>query len=424
VTTAATATIARVYREEWASVVAGLTRRFADLDLAEEMAAEAFATAVVRWEADGVPVNPGAWIAMTARRKAIDRLRRESRRDVLHREALMLADDSPPEPVGAVEDDRLRLIFTCCHPALSMASRLALTLRIVGGLTAREIAHAFLVQESTMAQRLTRAKAKIKAAGIPFRVPDSGDLLVRTDGVLAVLYLVFNEGYLASGDDDPLRPDLTDEAIRLTRLVRDLLPVDSAERGETTGLLALMLLTEARAAARVTPGGDLVGLDEQDRGPWDRALIDEAHSLLRDQRRHAERGGERLGRYAILAEVNAVHIRAPHAQDTDWSRIAALYSDLERIDPSPLVTLNRAIAVSEHDSPEVALSLVEPLAGTLDVHHAFHTTRAELLRRIGRSAEALAAYDRAIRLTANTAEITHLTRRRDSLAASTNGESE
>ncbi|MFH8249642.1 RNA polymerase sigma factor [Microbacterium sp. B2969] len=412
------AAISRTHREEWARVVAGLARRFGDLDIAEETAAEAFAIAVERWPADGIPPNPGAWITTTAYRKAIDRLRREARRDELQQEAFMLADDSPADDVGAVEDDRLRLVFTCCHPALSIQARVALTLRIVGGLTVTEIAHAFLVQETTMGQRLSRAKAKIKAARIPFRVPDQQDLPERADGVLAVLYLIFNEGYLATGrESDPLRPDLTAEAIRLTRLVRDLLPAGSAERAEATGLLALMLLTEARADARVSPDGELVRLDEQDRGAWDRALVDEGLSLVDERMDAVARGDGRLERYQILSAINAVHASAPRARDTDWARIVALYGELERIDPNPIVTLNKAIAVSEFDSPEVGLAMIERLAGALDGHHAFHATRAELLRRVGRSADALTAYERAIALAGNSAEVAHLDRRRGQLAS-------
>ncbi|MBO3665122.1 RNA polymerase sigma factor [Microbacterium stercoris] len=415
-TTAAEA-IARTHRDEWARVVAGLARRFGDLDLAEETAAEAFATAVERWPAEGVPPNPGAWITTTAQRKAIDRIRRESHRDQKHQEAMMLHDDSPPDPVGAVDDDRLRLVFTCCHPALAPEARVALTLRIVGGLTVPEIAHAFLVQETTMGQRISRAKAKIKAARIPFRVPETADLPERLDGVLAVLYLIFNEGYLASGEGtDPIRRDLTGEAIRLTRLVCDLLP--PADHGEATGLLALMLLTEARAGARLSSDGELVRLDEQDRGAWDRRLLAEGIALVQE-RIEAARGGERAGRYQLLAAINAVHVTAPHARDTDWGRIVALYGQLERIDPSPIVSLNKAIAISEFDSPEVGLAQVERLADRLSEYHAFHTTRAELLRLVGRSADAHAAYDRAIELAGNTAETAHLIRRRAQLAAPT-----
>lgn len=418
------AVISRLYREEWARVVAGLARRFGDLDIAEETAAESFAIAVERWPTKGIPPHPGAWITTTAHRKAIDRLRREARRDELHQEALMLADDSPGADVGAVDDDRLRLVFTCCHPVLSMEARVALTLRIVGGLTVTEIAHAFLVQETTMGQRLTRAKAKIKAARVPFRVPEREDLAERAAGVLAVLYLIFNEGYLASGrDSDPLRPDLTGEAIRLTRLVRDVLPARSDERAEATGLLALMLLTEARAGARVSPEGELVRLDEQDRGAWDRALVDEGLTLVRERVAAVARGDGRLDHYQLLSAINAVHASASRARDTDWMRIVTLYAELERMDPNPLITLNKAIAVSEADSPEVGLAMVDRLTGELDGHHAFHTTRAELLRRIGRSADARAAYDRAIELAGNTAEVAHLIRRRGELAASVEGES-
>jgi RNA polymerase sigma-70 factor (ECF subfamily) len=402
--------IARAHREEWARIVAGLMRRYGDLDLAEEAVAEAFAKAVERWPADGVPPNPGGWITTTAHRTAIDRLRREARRSELHQEALMLHDDSPAESVGAIDDDRLRLVFTCCHPALSMEARVALTLRIVGGLTVAEIARAFLVQETTMGQRISRAKARIKAARIPYRVPEREDLPSRLDGVLTVLYLIFNEGYLATGEGaDPIRRDLTGEAIRLTRLVQGLLPDESAERAEASGLLALMLLTEARAGARVSAHGELVRLDEQDRGSWDRALIDEGLALV------DELDGTSPGRYRLLAAINAVHVSARDARDTDWSRIVALYGRLEQLDPNPIVTLNRAIAVSESDSPEVALALVDGLGDALDGHHAFHATRAELLRRVGRASDALAAYDRAIELAGNTAEVAHLRRRRAQL---------
>lgn len=414
------AVIARVHREEWARVVAGLARRFGDLDIAEESAAEAFAIAIERWPTDGVPPNAGAWVTTTAHRKAIDRLRREARRDELQQEAFMLSDESPPDPIGAVEDDRLRLVFICCHPALSMEARVALTLRIVGGLTVAEIAHAFLVQETTMGQRISRAKAKIRAARIPYRVPEREDLPGRVDGVLTVLYLIFNEGYLASGPDpDPVRRELTGEAIRLTRLVRDLLADGSRERDEATGLLALMLLTEARAAARISGDGELVRLDEQDRTTWDRALIDEGLALVDegDDPAAVAHGTESLGRHGILARINAVHARAVRARDTDWSRIVALYGLLERLDPSPIVTLNKAIAVSEYDSPEVGLAMVEHLGDSLAGHHGFHSTRAELLLRVGRIDDARAAYDRAIELAGNTAEVAHLTRRRARLEA-------
>jgi RNA polymerase sigma-70 factor, ECF subfamily len=405
------ALITRAHRDEWARVVAALTRRFGDLDIAEDAAAEAFATAVERWPSNGVPPNPGAWLTTTANRKAIDRIRREGKRDDKQKEAQMLYDDDPPQPVGAIDDERLRLIFTCCHPALAMPSRVALTLRLVAGLTVPEIARAFLVQENTVGQRITRAKAKIKAAGIPYRVPAAEDLPARVSGVLAVLYLVFNEGYLASGpDSDPVRHDLTAEAIRLTRLIRALMPED----GEVAGLLALMLLTEARRTARVSARGELVTLDEQDRGAWDAALIVEGHRLVRE-RLAAAAAGVAAGRYQILAAINAVHTSVPDARDTDWSQIIALYDQLVRLDPSPIVTLNRAIAVAELDGPEVALAVVNRLADELADYHAYHATRADLLRRLGCSQQSRAAYDRAIELAGNTAEIAYLTRRRDQL---------
>lgn len=406
--------ITRVYHEEWARVVAALTRRFGDLDIAEEAAAEAFTTAVERWRADGVPPNPGAWLTTTANRKAIDRIRRENKRDDKHKEAQVVYDDDPAAPLvppGAIDDDRLRLIFTCCHPALAMEARLALTLRMVGGLTMPEIARAFLVAESAMGQRITRAKAKIKAARIPYRVPSAEDLPARVSSVLAVLFLVFNEGYLATGPDtDPVRHDLTAEAIRLTRLIRALMPKD----GEVAGLLALMLLTEARHPARVSAGGELVALDEQDRGAWDTALIAEGHRLVRE-RLAAAAAGVAPGRYQILAAINAVHTSARDMRDTDWSQVVALYDQLVRLDPSPLIALNRAIAVAELDGPDVALAAVDRLEDNLAGYHAYHATRADLLRRLGRSQRSRAAYDKAIELAGNTAETAYLTRRRDEL---------
>ena len=400
--------VTRAHHEEWARVVAALTRRFGDLDVAEEATAEAFATAVGRWPADGVPPNPGAWLTTTATRTAIDRIRRESKRDGKQREASMLHDDSPHEPLGVIEDDRLRLVFTCCHPALAMEARVALTLRMVAGLTVPEIARAFLVQEGAMGQRITRAKAKIKAAGIPYRVPGAADLEARVSGVLAVLFLVFNEGYLATGPDtDPVRHDLTSEAIRLARLVRALLPDD----GEVAGLLALMLMTEARGAARVSATGELVTLDEQDRGTWDATLVAEGHRLVRERLAT----GVAPGRYQVLAAINAVHTSAPDVRDTDWAQVVALYDQLLRLDPSPIVVLNRAVAVAELDGPEVALAAVDRLEDSLAGYHAYHATRADLLRRLGRSGPARAAYDRAIELAGNTAETAYLMRRRDQL---------
>ncbi|MCM3921755.1 RNA polymerase sigma factor [Frankia sp. AiPs1] len=408
---AAITAITQAHREEWARVVAALTKRFGDLDIAEEAAAEAFAIAVERWPADGLPPNPGAWLTTAATRKAIDRIRRENKRDDKQREARLVYDDDPLEPVGAVDDERLRLIFTCCHPALAMEARVALTLRMVGGLTVPEIARAFLVSETAMGQRITRAKAKIKAARIPYRVPSAGDLPARVSGVLAVLFLVFNEGYLSTGPDtDPVRHDLTAEAIRLARLIRALLPAD----GEVVGLLALMLLIEARRTARVSASGELVTLDEQDRGAWDTALVAEGHRLVRE-RLVAAAAGVAPGRYQILAAINAVHTCAHDVRDTDWSQVVALYDQLVRLDPSPVIALNRAIAVAELDGPEVALATVDRLEGALSGYHAYHATRADLLRRLGRSQLSRAAYDRAIELAGNTAETAYLTRRRDQL---------
>jgi RNA polymerase sigma-70 factor (ECF subfamily) len=398
------AAIERAHQAEWARVVATLTRRFGDLDLAEETAGEAFAIAVARWPVDGVPPSPGAWLTTTASRKAIDRVRREAKRDGKHQEAILLTDVD--EPLGAIDDDRLRLIFTCCHPALAMEARVALTLRMVGGLTVSEIASAFLVQETAMGRRITRAKAKIKVAKIPYHVPSREDLPTRVTGVLAVLYLIFNEGYLPSDPEEvAVRSDLTAEAIRLTRLVRGLMPAD----GEVAGLLALMLMTEARRAARVS-AGELVAIDEQNRGAWDRELIAEGHALVRA----CLDSGHAPGRYQVLAAINAVHTDGRDAGDTDWSQIIALYDHLLRLDPSPIVRLNRAIAVAEMDGPEVALAEIQGLP--LEGYDAFHATNAHLLRQLGRNEEALTAYDRAIGLARNAAETAYLIRRRDELA--------
>ena len=400
--------ISQIHHEEWARVVASLTRRFSDLDIAEDATAEAFATAVERWPVEGLPTNPGAWLTTTANRKAIDRLRREHKRDDKHKEAQIFYADDPPEPVGAIDDDRLRLIFTCCHPALALESRVALTLRLVGGLTVAEIARALLAQESAVGQRITRAKAKIKANNIPYRVPSADDLAARVSGVLAVLFLVFNEGYLATGSGtDPLRQELTAEAIRLTRLIHGLMPHD----GEVAGLLALMLLIEARSSARLSAAGELVSLGEQNRGSWDPALVAEGHRLVR-QRLAAK---VTPGRYQILAAINAVHTSARDARDTDWSQVLALYDQLVRIDRSPIVALNRAIALAEVDGPGVALPVVDRLEHELAGYHAYHATRADLLRRLGHDSQARAAYDRAIELAGNAAERATLTRRRDQL---------
>ncbi|MBA2954976.1 sigma-70 family RNA polymerase sigma factor [Nocardioides sp. MAH-18] len=403
--TDAHAAVERIYREEYGRVVASLVRRFGDIDIAEEAAGEALLVALERWPADGVPPNPGGWLTTTAGNCAIDRIRRESHRHAKHQAALMLEDDTPHEPTGIVEDDRLRLIFTCCHPALAPEARVALTLRLLGGLTVPEIAQAFLVPETTMAQRITRAKKKIAAAKIPYRVPAAEDLTARLGGVLAVVYLVFNEGYLASSGQHSIREDLTGEAIRLGRILRDLMP----EQPEVAGLLALMLLTEARRPSRVDDRGELVPLRDQDRGGWDRALVAEGHDLVREC---LVRG--RPGPYQLLAAINAVHTDAPDASATDWEQIATLYDQLYAVAPSPVVALNRAVAVAELDGPEVALAEVDRL--DLTTYHAWHATRADLLRRLGRSDEARAAYDAAIETSGNTAERAYLARRRGSLA--------
>jgi RNA polymerase sigma-70 factor, ECF subfamily len=395
--------VERVFREEYGRLIASLVRRFGDIDIAEEAAGEALVAALEKWPTSGVPANPGGWLTITAGNRAIDRIRRESQRDAKHQAALVAYDDTPHEPTGPVEDDRLRLLFTCCHPALAQEARIALTLRLLGGLTVAEIARAFLVPETTMAQRITRAKKKIAAAKVPYRVPEAADLPERLASVLTVLFLVFNEGYLATGDGDPVRADLTGEAIRLARILRSLLP----EEPEVAGLLALMVLTEARREARVRHG-ELVPLGEQDRAGWDRALIAEGHDLVRECL-----AINRPGRYQILAAINAVHTDAPTASDTDWSQVVALYDQLTRLDPSPIVALNRAVALAEQDGPTAALALVDRLQ--LTGYHPWHAARADLLRRLGRSAEAKQAYDAAIATTQNSAERAYLRRKRGEL---------
>ncbi|MCX6395623.1 MAG: RNA polymerase sigma factor [Propionibacteriales bacterium] len=399
------ARITEIVRTEHGRVVATLIRRLGDIDLAEDAAAEALLTALERWPGDGIPPNPGAWLTRTAGNKAIDRIRRESKRDAKHAEATMLMDahqnDGPHEDTGPVTDDRLRLVFTCCHPALALDNRVALTLRLLGGLTVAEIANAFLVPETTMAQRITRSKQKIKAAKIPYRVPREEDLLTRLGGVMTVLYLIFNEGYLASSGTG-VRVDLCTEAIRLTRQLTGLI-----EDPELGGLLALMLLTEARREARFVDGA-LVTLEHQDRSQWDPTLIDEGHTLVRRCL-----AINRPGPYQLQAAINAVHTDALDVSMTDWSQIVQLYDQLLVVQPSPVVELNRAVAVAELDGPEVALAITERL--DLSTYHPWHVTRAELLRRLGRTGDATAAYDDALALVENQAERTHLLRRRDSL---------
>lgn len=402
--------IEEVFRDEWPRVVASLARRFGDLDIAEEAAGEAFVAAVRTWGSAGrtVPPNPGGWLMTTATRKAIDRIRREGQRQAKHAQALWLQPDAAP--VHAVEDDQLRLIFTCAHPALAPEARLALTLRLVAGLTVAEIARALLSSEAAIGQRITRAKAKIRAAHIPFVVPER--LTERLDDVLAVIYLIFNEGYLP-GSGTELRVDLSDEAIRLARLLHDLLP----DEPEAAGLLALLLLTDARRAARINQAGELVTLDEQDRSAWNWALIREGQALVR-----ACVVNNRPGAYQVQAAINAVHTSAPEFRATDWSALATLYDQLYDIQPSPVVALNRAVVTAELDGADAALAAVDRLP--LQDYHALHATRAELLRRVGRSAEAYAAYTRAIELAGNPAEVRHLTRRREELATGRAGRPE
>lgn len=407
---AGAADVERVFRHEHGRVVAQLARRLGDLDLAEDAAAEALVVALERWPTDGLPPNPGAWLTTTALRRAIDRIRREQKRDDKHRAALMVHDDTPHEATGVVEDDRLRLVFTCCHPALAPEARVALTLRLLGGLTVAEIAAAFLVPETTMAQRLTRAKAKIKGAHIPYRVPASADLPARLEAVLAVLYLVFNEGYLATGDGEPLRAELTGEALRLTRVLRELLP----EEPEVQGLLALQLLVQARRPARLEQRGEgaaLVPLDRQDRALWDPAMVAEGHALVRGCLARVAAGGAPPGRFQVLAAVQAVHTDAPTFAATDWRQVLALYDRLLVLDPSPVVRLNRAVALAELDGPQVGLVEVDRLAPALQRYPAWHSTRAALLRRLGREQEARTADEAALELTGNTAERAFLEQR-------------
>ena len=398
--------IAEVFRAEYGRAVATLTRVFGDIDIAEDAVQDAFATAVTHWPDTGLPPSPPGWIITTARNRAIDKLRREAARQDKQAQAALLTAESEPAEESPVQDDRLRLIFTCCHPTLSVSAQVALTLRLLGGLNTAEIAHAFLVPEPTMAQRLVRAKGKIRDARIPYRVPAEADLPGRLTAVLAVVYLIFNGGYAAGSGDELIRPDMCAEAIRLGRLLATLMP----DEAEVAGLLALMLLLHSRHDARTTPDGQLVLLTDQDRTRWDRELISEGQSIVRQCLRRAQPGP-----YQIQAAINAVHSDAATAEETQWAQILQLYDQLLALTPSPVVALHRSVAVAEVHGPAAALAATDGLP--LDSYYLFHAVRADFLRRIGNAAEAAAAYESAIGLTGNAAEREFLRGRLESLTA-------
>jgi RNA polymerase sigma-70 factor, ECF subfamily len=403
-----TSEIERVFRQEHGRAVAVLVRIFGDIDVAEEAVQDAFAAAVERWPASGLPPSPAGWIITTARNRAVDRYRHERSRDDRHAEAARLSSSDVVLPVDVggdpFRDDQLRLIFTCCHPALARSAQVALTLRLLGGLTTTQIARAFLLPEATMAQRIVRAKGKIRDARIPYRIPESGELADRLNAVLAVIYLLFNEGYTASSGDRLVRDELCAEAVRLGRLLAELMPKEP----EVAGLLALMLLVDARRPARIGPRGELVRLAEQDRALWNGAWIDEGQRIVRECLKR-----NRPGPYQIQAAINAVHSDGQSAETTDWRQILHLYDQLQAIAPSPVVSLNRAVALAEVDGPHAALTIVNGL--DLGRYYLFHAIRADLLRRLGRPSDAASAYDAAIGLCDNAAERQFLQGRRQSL---------